>query len=292
MRSNLLILCLSLGLNATARAQTAQDANAPRSSIATPPAASPTPTPTPSVAPSAPPPQIPAASATSPALPASPAPAASPASPLAPAPAPVVDASALKLREIEERINQLKEKVFQSKARLVQLQEVVLHGTIAGSKLVLHHHNEMGSSFRLAHLQYALDGVTIYNRTVAEVPDLDKQSEVDVFDGPVAPGSHQLSVFVEYDGNGFGLFNYLEGYKFRVRAGETFQAEEGHITVIKIVGFEQGNFTTELKDRPAMRFETDATAQLRPANVAAPGAQGSDAAPAKPAEPSPPTTSP
>ena len=257
------VTCLVLWPSASLRAQTAQDANAPHG-VSSPAAAAPV----------------------------APAPAAALGAPSAAAP--TLDASALKLREIEERINQLKEKVFQSKARLVQLQEVVLHGTIAGSKLVLQHHNDMGSSFRLAHLQYALDGVTIYNRTVAEVADLDKQQEVDVFDGPVAPGSHQLSVFVEYDGNGFGLFNYLEGYKFRVRAGQTFQAEEGHVTVIKIVGFEQGNFTTELKDRPAMRFETDATAQLRPANVANgnanPSPGGDSASPA--AEAPPPQASP
>ena len=56
----------------------------------------------------------------------------------------------LKLRDIEERVNDLKEKIFQSKARLIQLQEVVLHGTISGAKAKIVHRNEMGASFSLA----------------------------------------------------------------------------------------------------------------------------------------------
>ena len=64
----------------------------------------------------------------------------------------------LKLRDIEERVNSLKEQVFQSKARLLQLQEVVLQGAITGAKARLVHFNDMGSSFRLIRAQYALDG--------------------------------------------------------------------------------------------------------------------------------------
>ncbi|MEZ4272869.1 MAG: hypothetical protein R3C68_15985 [Myxococcota bacterium] len=72
-----------------------------------------------------------------------------PASPSASsAPTPEASDYNLKLRSIEERVNSLKEKIFQSKARLIQLQEMVLHGSISGSKAVLIHRNEMGSSFR------------------------------------------------------------------------------------------------------------------------------------------------
>ena len=82
---------------------------------------------------------------------------ATPAGAQAPAPAPVDEPYNLRLRNIEERVNDLKEKVFQSKARLIQLQEVVLHGAISGAKAVIIHKNEMGGTFRLSRLQYALD---------------------------------------------------------------------------------------------------------------------------------------
>src|SRR5262249_51227388 len=157
-----------------------------------------------------------------------------------------------KLRDIEERVNELKEKVFQSKARLIQLQEVVLHGAISGAKLVLIHKNEMGGTFRLARLQYALDGAPVYSRA-ASGDELQAMKELEVFNGSVAPGNHQLSVYIEYQGNGYGVFSYLKDYTFKVKSSQMVVVEEGKLTTVHIVGFEKGNITTELKDRPAVR---------------------------------------
>lgn len=173
----------------------------------------------------------------------------------------------LKLRAIEERVNELKEKIFQSKARLIQLQEVVLHGTITGSKAVLVHRNEMGSSFKLWRVQYALDGAPIFNRVDSGGGELDDQEELEIFNGSIAPGNHQISVFLEYHGHGYGFFNYLKGYKFRIKSSYTFTAEEGKQTTIKIVGYEKGGITTELKDRPAVRYDLETTRELRRADV-------------------------
>ena len=71
--------------------------------------------------------------------------------PVAPASQPAVDPeTSVKLRGLEERVNELKEKIFRSKARLVLLQEAVLHGTITGARAVLVHKNEMSGSFKLS----------------------------------------------------------------------------------------------------------------------------------------------
>ncbi len=60
-----------------------------------------------------------------------------------------------------------------------------------------------------------------------------------------------------YRGHGYGLFSYLEGYKFRVQSSNTFDAEPGKVTTVKVVGFEKGGMTAELKDRPAVRYDMD-----------------------------------
>ncbi len=188
--------------------------------------------------------------------------AATPAPTSTPAPAstPTTDASEqsynLRLRNIEERVNDLKEKVFQSKARLIQLQEVVLHGAISGAKAVIVHKNDMGGSFRLSRLQYALDGAPIYNR-VATGDELASAEEIEVFNGSIAPGNHQLSLYIEYAGNGYGVFSYLKDYTFKVKSSQMISAEEGKLTYVRVVGFEKGNITTELKDRPSVRYEID-----------------------------------
>lgn len=181
-----------------------------------------------------------------------------------------------KLRAIQERVNALKEKIFQSKARLMQLQEVVLHGSVSGAKAVLVHRNEMGSSFRLHRVQYALDGVPIFNRVDTGGGELNEDEEMEVFSGSIAPGSHQLSVFLEYHGHGYGVFSYLKDYKFKLKSSYTFDADEGKVTTVRIVGYEKGGITTQLKDRPSVRFDIEMARELRQDDGENPGAESSE----------------
>ena len=197
--------------------------------------------------------------------PAAAAPQAPKLAPAAPAPAPVgqtADEQAdLKVKTLEERVNDLKEKIFRTKARLMNLQEMVIGGDItAGAKAVLLHRNEMGSSFVLESAAYALDGAPIYTK-VDQEGDLDKREEFEIFNGRIVPGNHQVSVKLVYRGHGYGVFSYLEGYKFKVQSSYTFNAEAGKVTNIRVVGFERGGFTTDLKDRPAVRYDVDLQAE-------------------------------
>lgn len=180
----------------------------------------------------------------------------------------------VKLRNIEERVNELKEKIFQSKARLIQLQEVVLQGSISGAKAVLIHRNEMGSSFKLRRVQYSLDGAPVLNRMDSGDGDLENQQEIEIFNGSIAPGNHQISVLMEYQGYGYGIFSYLRGYKFKIKSSYTFDAPEGKQTTIRIVGFEKGGITTELKDRPSIRYDIEAVKPLSAENAQPTNAEG------------------
>lgn len=181
----------------------------------------------------------------------------------------------VRLRDLEERVTQLKEKIFQSKVRLAKLQEVVLRGTLAGARTVIIHRNEMGSSFRLVQLQYALDGAVLQNRVDVGVGELEKLEELEIYAGSVTPGNHQLSVYLEYQGQGFSLFGRPEDDRFKVRSSYAFTADEGKVTTLRVVGFEKGGFTTDMKDRPALRYDLTATPQP----------EAADAGPARPAAP-------
>jgi hypothetical protein len=163
----------------------------------------------------------------------------------------------VQVRTLEERVSDLKEKIFRTKARLMNLQEMVIGGDITtGSKAVLVHRNEMGSSFYLESVSYALDGAPIYQKVDVD-GDLEKREEFEIFNGRIVPGNHQISVLLVYRGHGFGVFSYLEGYKFKVQSSYTFSAEPGKVNTIKVVGFEKGGITAELKDRPAVRYDVD-----------------------------------
>jgi hypothetical protein len=160
----------------------------------------------------------------------------------------------VRLHDLERRVNELKEQIFRSKARLNLLKETVLHGVIAGARATITHRNEMGSMYTPIRYVYALDGQEIYSKT-DESGKLGDQKEIEVFNGSITPGNHTLSVQMVYQGNGYGVFSYLKGYKFTAKSSRTFTAPEGKQLQLKVVGFEKGNpVTTDPKDRPAVDF--------------------------------------
>jgi hypothetical protein len=163
----------------------------------------------------------------------------------------------LKIKGVEEQVNDLKEKIFRTKSRLLLLQETVLGGNISSSaKAVIFHENDMGSSFVLESAAYALDGAAIFTK-VDNGGDLSDKQSFEIFNGQIVPGNHQISVRLVYRGHGYGLFTYLEGYKFKVQSSYTFDAEPGRVSVVRVVGFEKGGMTTDLKDRPAVRYDIE-----------------------------------
>jgi hypothetical protein len=165
------------------------------------------------------------------------------------------EAYELKLRGLEERVNELKEKIFRTKARILQLQETVVTGSIgAGARAVLLHRNEMGGAFKLNSVQYALDGQPIFKKVDVK-GDLDDVEEKEIFSGNIVPGNHNISVQMLFQGQGYGFFSYVKGYKFKVKSSYTFTAEEGKVITVKIVGFERGGITTSLEERPAIRYD-------------------------------------
>lgn len=162
----------------------------------------------------------------------------------------------VRLRSLEKNVNELKEQIFRTKARLNLLKETVLGGVIGASRAIIKHKNEMGSSFRLIKAVYALDGVQIFAKA-DDTGRLAEMQEFDVYNGAIQPGSHTLSVMMLYQGNGFGVFSYLKGYKFTVHSSQTFVAGESKTTAIAVVGYEKGNITTNLQDRPAIDFRVN-----------------------------------
>ncbi|MHC4224843.1 MAG: hypothetical protein ACYSUN_12695 [Planctomycetota bacterium] len=159
----------------------------------------------------------------------------------------------VRLRDLEDRINRLKEQIFRSKARLSLLAETVLDRKIAGARAQIQFRNEMGGSFRLTKATFLLDGGPVFNKS-DEGGSLAERDVIDLFDGPVMPGDHTLSVVLHYRGHGYGIFSYLKGYSFKVRSSRTFTVGEGKAVKLEIVGYEKGGVTTPLEERPAVRY--------------------------------------
>lgn len=161
---------------------------------------------------------------------------------------------AVRLRDLEQRINELKEQIFRSKARLSLLAETVLQGVVAGAQAVIVHENRMSSSYRLVKAVYALDGAPIFNKADEE-GSLAEREEFQVYNGSIVPGEHTLTVNLEYRGHGYGIFSYLKGYRFKVRSNYSFTAPEGRAVTVRVVGYEKGGPTAPLEERPAIRYQ-------------------------------------
>ncbi len=175
-----------------------------------------------------------------------------------------------RLDALQADVDDLKQKIFRSKTRLGLLKETVLRGVMAGSRIIIAHRNLMGSGFRLVRVVYILDGAQIYART-DETGTLDSEDEVVIFDGNLPPGAHNVTVELTYQGHGFGVFSYLSGYTFESRSSHSFDAPENAAMKLASIGFERGNITTEMKNRPSVSWqEVGLDASGRPL----PGARG------------------
>ncbi len=187
---------------------------------------------------------------------------------------------AVRLRDLEQRINELKEQIFRSKARLSLLAETVLQGVVAGSQTVIVHENKMSASYKLVKVVYALDGAPIFNRADEE-GGLSERTEFDIYNGSIVPGEHTLTVNLEYRGHGYGIFSYLKGYRFKVRSSYSFSAPEGKAVNLRVVAYEKGGPTAPLEERPAIRYQERVSEGMSPQPQAQPTAEPSGSASAK-----------
>ncbi|MFT4702430.1 MAG: putative ubiquitin-RnfH superfamily antitoxin RatB of RatAB toxin-antitoxin module [Bradymonadia bacterium] len=160
----------------------------------------------------------------------------------------------LSLRELEDELNELKEDIFSSKARLRQLSERILNDPIGGSRAVIRVSDDTGGRFDLIRVTVGLDGNQIYaaNQSTADLSDLRGAS---IFDAALSPGLHNLSVQFVYRGNGFGVFSYMNGYDITVQNSDQVMIENGMTMDLHIRGFEDSSAGAAYEERPSIEIE-------------------------------------
>ena len=157
---------------------------------------------------------------------------------------------------MEEQVNTLKEQVFRSKATLQLLREIVIAGGTGGARSMVYHVNALGPSYSVESVAYYLDGQSIFAKS-DPTGSLDKAKEIQVWDGAIPPGAHNLTVNMVLKGNGFGVFSYVDGYTFKVTSSFAFKAEEGKTTTLKVnVGEDRKK---RFEDRPTVNYELAVT---------------------------------
>lgn len=185
---------------------------------------------------------------------------------------------AVRLRELEQKIDELKEQIRRSHTRLSLLSDTILSGGGAGSRAGIKFTNELSSAFRVTRALFVLDGAVQYNKT-DQSGALADQAEIPIFSGSIPPGDHTFQVLLNLQGNGYGVFSYLRGYKFEVRSSHSFTAVEGKTINLQAVAYEKGGVTTPLEERPAVRYVEKTLAGLVDSGGPAPAASPSAPAP-------------
>ncbi len=157
------------------------------------------------------------------------------------------------VRELDERVNRLKDNVYRLKATLALLAESVLEGAISGSRAVVVFENKMSPSYKLTRVSVAVDGRSVFDRA-DETGSMGDAPHFEVYNGNLEPGPHTVTVNLEFAGRGHGVFAYLKGYRFRTRATHSFTSPEGKTLHVKAVAFEEGRPSRGMQDRASVRF--------------------------------------
>ena len=95
----------------------------------------------------------------------------------------------VRLRDLEARVDELKDQIRRSHTRLALLSDTILSGGAAGSRAEVLFKNEMSSAFRLTRALFVVDGAVQYNRA-DDTGALADQKEIPIFSGSIPPGDH------------------------------------------------------------------------------------------------------
>ena len=159
----------------------------------------------------------------------------------------------VRLRDLEARVDELKDQIRRSHTRLALLSDTILSGGAAGSRAEVLFRNEMSSAFRLTRALFVVDGAVQYNRA-DDTGALADQKEIPIFSGSMPPGDHTVQVVLNFQGNGYGVFTYLRGYKFEVKSAHSFTSVEGKTLSLVSTALEKGGVTTPLEQRPTIEW--------------------------------------
>jgi hypothetical protein len=159
----------------------------------------------------------------------------------------------VRLRDLEARVDELKDQIRRSHTRLALLSDTILSGGAAGSRAEVLFKNEMSSAFRLTRALFVVDGAVQYNRA-DDTGALADQKEIPIFSGNIPPGDHTVQVVLNFQGNGYGVFTYLRGYKFEVKSAHSFTSVEGKTLSLIATALEKGGVTTPLEQRPTIEW--------------------------------------
>ena len=159
----------------------------------------------------------------------------------------------VRLRDLESRVDELKEQIRRSHTRLSLLSDTILAGGVGGADAEIVFRNEMTNAFRVVSVLFVLDGAVL-KKEQDDTGELAAKKSIPVLNGPISPGDHTLQVVVVFQGHGYGVFSYLRAHKYTTKHTHSFTVAEGTAVRIQTTAYEKGGVTTPIDQRPNVRF--------------------------------------
>jgi hypothetical protein len=168
----------------------------------------------------------------------------------------------IKLRNLEQKVDALKEQIRRSHTRLSLLSDTILSGASGGAKAVINFDNELSGAWRLVEAVFVLDGAIQYKKS-DDTGILNAQREIPIFEGSIPSGDHTLQVMFTLKGQGFGVFSYMKGIEATVKSSRSFTLSEGKVLELKTTLWEKGGPTTPVDEQPSIRFDEQSSSMAR-----------------------------
>lgn len=159
----------------------------------------------------------------------------------------------VRLRDLEQRVDELKEQIRRSHTRLSLLSDTILAGAGGGAKAEIVFENDLSGAWRLVEAVVVMDGVVQYKKS-DDTGVLAAQKRIPIFSGSIPGGDHTVQVMIKLRGHGFGVFSYLRGVEATVKNDHSFTITDGKVMELRVVGWEQGGPTTPVEEQPSLRF--------------------------------------
>lgn len=193
-------------------------------------------------------------------------------------PAPELDGETyrVRLRDLEQRVDELKEQIRRSHTRLSLLSDTILAGASGGARAEIEFVNDLSGAWHLVEAVFVLDGAVQYKKT-DDTGVLAKQRTIPIFSGAVPTGDHTLQVLLKLRGHGFGVFSYLRGLEASLKSDHSFTLPDGKALELRVTAWEKGGPTTPVEEQPDIRF-TSKTRSMGDSPGAVPAAEGTSSA--------------
>jgi hypothetical protein len=160
----------------------------------------------------------------------------------------------VRLRDLEQKVDELKEQIRRSHTRLSLLSDTILAGAEGGARAEIEFINDLSGAWRVVEAVFVLDGAVQYKKA-DDTGALAEQKVIPIFSGSVPTGDHTLQVMIKLRGHGFGVFSYLRGLEATVRNDHSFTLADGKAIALKVTAWEQGGPTTPVEEQPDIRFD-------------------------------------